>query len=69
MGIIRKSANNMINTAGGVAYNIVKSGAVGINIKGMSNVNIYNNTLYTDRMTSETWRGLIYIYTHIDAHS
>ena len=66
MGIIRKSANNMVNTAGGVAYNIVKSGAVGINIKGMSNVNIYNNTLYTDRTTSETWRGLIYIYTHID---
>ena len=66
MGIIRKSANNMVNTAGGVAYNIVKSGAVGINIKGMSNVNVYNNTLYTDRTTSETWRGLIYIYTHID---
>lgn len=66
MGIIRKSGNNMANTGGGVAYNIVKSGAVGINIKGMSNVNIYNNTLYTDRTTSETWRGLIYIYTHTD---
>jgi len=66
MGIIRKSANNMINTSGGVAYNIVKSGAVGINIKGMSNVKIYNNTLYTDRTTSETWRGLVYIYTNID---
>ncbi len=66
MGIIRKSASNMVNTAGGVAYNIVKGGAVAINIKGMSNVNIYNNTLYTDRTTSETWRGLIYIYTHID---
>ena len=66
MGIIRKSANNMVNTSGGVAYNIVKSGAVGINIKGMSNVNVFNNTLYTDRTTSETWRGLIYIYTHID---
>jgi hypothetical protein len=66
MGIIRKSGTNMANTGGGVAYNIVKSGAVGINIKGMSNVNIYNNTLYTDRTTSETWRGLIYIYTHTD---
>ncbi|HPJ43053.1 MAG TPA: Ig-like domain-containing protein [Spirochaetota bacterium] len=66
MGIIRKSGNNMSNTGGGVAYNIVKSGAVGINIKGMSNVNVYNNTLYTDRTTSETWRGLIYIYTHTD---
>ena len=66
MGIIRKSASNMVNTGGGVAYNIVKSGAVGINIKGMSNVKVYNNTLYTDRTTAETWRGLIYIYTHTD---
>jgi uncharacterized repeat protein (TIGR02059 family) len=66
MGIIRKSGNNMSDTGGGVAYNIVRSGAVGINIKGMSNVRIYNNTLYNDRTTSETWRGLIYIYTHID---
>ena len=66
MGIIRKSGNNMSDTGGGIAYNIIKSGAVGINIKGMSNVKIYNNTLYTDRTTAETWRGLIYIYTHID---
>ena len=66
MGIIRKSASNMSNTAGGVAYNIVKSGAVAINVKGMSNVYIYNNTLYTDRTTSETWRGLIDIYTNTD---
>ncbi len=66
MGIIRKSANNMADNEGGVAYNIVKSGAVGINIKGMSNVRVYNNTLYTDRTPSETWRGLIYIYTNID---
>lgn len=66
MGIIRKSGNNMSDTGGGIAYNIIKSGAVGINIKGMSNVKIFNNTLYTDRTTAETWRGLIYIYTHID---
>ena len=66
MGIIRKSSSNMTNTAGGVAYNIVKSGAVAVNVKGMSNVQIYNNTLYTDRTTSQTWRGLIYIYTNTD---
>ena len=66
MGIIRKSGNNMSDNGGAVAYNIVKSGAVGINIKGMSNVRIYNNTLYTDRTTTETWRGLIYVYTHTD---
>jgi hypothetical protein len=66
MGIIRKSSSNMTNTAGGVAYNIVKSGAVAINVKGMSSVHIYNNTLYSDRTTSQTWRGLIYIYTNTD---
>lgn len=67
MGIIRKSGNNMSNTGGGVAYNIIKGGAVGMVIKGMSNVNVYNNTFYTDRTTSETWRPLLHIYTNTDA--
>jgi hypothetical protein len=66
MGIICKSSGNMINNAGGVAYNIVKSGAVAVNVKGISNVQIYNNTLYNDRTPSETWRGLIYVYTNTD---
>lgn len=66
MGIIRKSGNNMSNTGGGVAYNIVKGGAVGMVVKGMSNVNIYNNTFYTDRTTSATWRPLVHIYTNTD---
>jgi hypothetical protein len=66
MGIIRKSGTNMSNTGGGVAYNIVKNGAVGIVVKGMSNVNIFNNTLYTDRTTSQTWRPLVHIYTNTD---
>jgi uncharacterized repeat protein (TIGR02059 family) len=63
MGIIRKSTTNMKNTSGGVAYNIVKGGAVGFVVKGMSNVNIYNNTFYTARTASETWRPLVHIYT------
>lgn len=67
MGIIRKSTTNMSNTGGGVAYNIVKGGAVAIVVKGMSNVNIYNNTLYSDRTTSQTWRPLVHIYTNNDA--
>jgi len=66
MGIIRKSTNNMVNTSGGVAYNIVKSPNTGIVVKGMSGVCIYNNTLYQDRTTSETGRGLIDIYTNQD---
>ncbi len=66
MGIIRKSGNNMSNTAGGIAYNIVKGGAVGVVVKGMSNVKIYNNTLYTDRTTAQTKRPLVHIYTNTD---
>ena len=66
MAIIRKSTTNMTNTAGGVAYNIVKSPNVGIVVKGMSGVCIYNNTLYQDRNPSETWRGLIDIYSNSD---
>jgi hypothetical protein len=66
MGIIRKSGNNMTNTEGGVAYNIVKSGAVAMVVKGMSNVNIFNNTFYTDRTESQTWRPLVNIYTNTD---
>jgi uncharacterized repeat protein (TIGR02059 family) len=66
MGIIRKSGNSMSNTGGGVAYNIVKSGAVAVVVKGMSNVNVYNNTFYTDRTESQTWRPLVNVYTNTD---
>lgn len=66
MGIIRKSATNMTNTGGGVAYNIVKGGVVGMVIKGMSGVNIFNNTFYQDRTSSQTWRPLVHIYTNTD---
>lgn len=66
MGIITKSGNNMSNTGGGVAYNIVKGGAVAMVVKGISNVNIFNNTFYTDRTPAQTWRPLLYIYTNTD---
>jgi hypothetical protein len=66
MGIIRKSGNNMTNTGGGVAYNIVKGGAVAMVVKGMSNVNIFNNTFYSDRTNTQTWRPLLQIYENTD---
>jgi uncharacterized repeat protein (TIGR02059 family) len=66
MGIVRKSGNNMANTSGGIAYNIVKGGAVAVVVKGMSNVNIFNNTFYNDRTKVQTWRPLVYIYTNTD---
>ena len=63
MAVIRKS-NGMTNTAGGVAYNIIINPNTGIVIKGMSGVNIFNNTLYSDRTTSQTSRPLIDIYAN-----
>jgi hypothetical protein len=56
----------MSNTGGGIAYNIVKGGAVAVVVKGMSNVNVFNNTFYSDRTTSQTWRPLLHIYTNVD---
>ena len=73
MGIIRKSASNMVNTTGGVSYNIVKTFNVGGVVKGMSGVKWYNNTFYNDRPTysssdptAGTWRGAIDVYTNTD---
>jgi hypothetical protein len=71
MGLIRKS-NGMTSTSGGIAYNIVnKTQAVGIVVKGMNGVNIYNNTLFSDEpfwggSGVGTYRGLIDIYINTD---
>jgi hypothetical protein len=67
MGIIRKS-NGMTDTAGVVAYNIIRnSPAVGVVVKGMNGVRIYNNTFYSEDSLYVgpgigTWRGLIDVY-------
>lgn len=64
-GIQRKS-NGMTEESGVVAYNIVKNPKVGIVVKGMNGVRIYNNTLYTDKTTLQTGRGLIDVHTNLD---
>ncbi len=65
MAIIRKS-NGMTDVSGVVAYNIVKDPGVGIVIKGMNGVRIYNNTFYSSLTTSETNRPLVHIYENSD---
>lgn len=64
-GIQRKS-NGMTDATGVVAYNIIKNPRVGIVVKGMNGVRIYNNTLYTDKSTAQTGRGLIDVHTNTD---
>jgi len=61
MAIIRKS-NGMTDVTGAVAYNIVKDPGIGVVIKGMNGVRIYNNTFYSSLTTSQTNRALIDIY-------
>ena len=63
MGIIRKS-NGMTNNSGGVAYNIIKNPLVGIVVKGMNGVCIFNNTIYSSKSESEAYRGLVEIYSN-----
>jgi hypothetical protein len=65
-GIQRKS-DGMTDVTGVVAYNIIKNPKVGIVVKGMNGVRIYNNTLYSDRTTSQTGRGLIDVHANLDA--
>jgi len=64
-------SNGMTYTSGGVAYNIInRTGCIGIAVKGMKNVAIYNNTFYSDevRWTSSsapgTGYGLIDIFAN-----
>jgi uncharacterized repeat protein (TIGR02059 family) len=61
MAIIRKS-NGMTDVSGAVAYNIVKDPGIGVVIKGMNGVRIYNNTFYSSLTASQTNRALIDIY-------
>ena len=64
-GIQRKS-NGMADYNGVIAYNILKNPKLGIAVKGISGIKIYNNTFYSDKTTEQTWRGLIDIYTNSD---
>jgi len=61
MAIIRKS-NGMTDVSGAVAYNILKDPGIGVVVKGMKGVRIYNNTFYSSLTTTQTNRSLIEIY-------
>ena len=59
--VVFKSGNtsgNMTNTSGGFAWNIVKNSNIGVRIKGINGLQIYNNTFYDDM--HNTLPGFIY---------
>ena len=64
-GIQRKS-NGMTEGSGVVAYNILNNPKVGIVVKGINGIKIYNNTLYSDEIPAQNSRGLIDIHTNFD---
>jgi len=64
-GIQRKS-DGMTDISGVIAYNIINNPKVGIVVKGMNGVRIFNNTLFSGRTISETNRGLIDIHKNTD---
>jgi hypothetical protein len=63
LAIIRKS-NGMTDVSGVIAYNIVRNPYVGVALKGINGIKIYNNTFYSERSPDETWRGIIDIYAN-----
>jgi hypothetical protein len=64
-GIQRKS-NGMTDATGVIAYNILKNPKVGIVVKGINGIKIYNNTFYSDKTPAQTYRALIDIHTNTD---
>lgn len=64
-GIQRKS-NGMNDIEGIVSYNILKNPRLGIAVKGINGIKIFNNTFYSDKTPSQTWRGLVDICTNTD---
>jgi hypothetical protein len=64
-GIQRKS-NGMTDNNGVIAYNILKNPKLGVAVKGINGIRIYNNTFYSDKTSDQTSRGLIDIYTNTD---
>jgi hypothetical protein len=65
MSIVQKG---VVTTVGGVAYNIINNPQYsGVNIKGMSNSNVFNNTFYSNLPASNTtFQGLVNIYRNTD---
>ncbi len=67
-GIILKSGipsgSNMTFSSGGIAYNIFRNSSIGVRIKGINGVCVYNNTFYDDLHTSVP--ATIYISSNPD---
>jgi len=64
-GIQRKS-DGMTDNSGVIAYNILNNPKLGIAVKGINGIRIYNNTFYSEYTPAQTSRGLIDIHANTD---
>jgi hypothetical protein len=56
----------MSDISGVVAYNIIINPRLGIAVKGINGIKIYNNTFYSDKTLAQTNRGLVDIHKNLD---
>lgn len=63
---IQRKSNGMTDQNGVVAYNILKNPKLGVAVKGINGIRIFNNTFYSDKNSTQTVRGLIDIYNNND---
>jgi hypothetical protein len=66
-GVVTKSSG-MTVTSGAIAYNIVTNPVIGVVVKGINGVRLYNNTFYDARPPS-TAMALVRVYNNADAGS
>lgn len=63
---IQRKSDGMVDNNGVVAYNILNNPKLGIAVKGINGIKIYNNTFYSERTPAETSRGLVDIHVNTD---
>ncbi len=63
---IQRKSNGMTDLGGVIAYNILNNPKLGIAVKGINGIKIYNNTFYSERTPAQTTRGLVDIHANTD---
>jgi hypothetical protein len=64
-GIQRKS-DGMTDNSGVIAYNILNNPKLGVAVKGINGIRVYNNTFYSEYTPAQTNRGLVDIHANTD---
>ena len=63
---IQRKSDGMIDNNGIIAYNIINNPKLGIAVKGINGIRIYNNTFYSEQTPAQTYRGLVDIHANTD---